>query len=350
MTAAPAWLLVTADDSTGATEAAAACADAGLDVNAVPFGVQAPVPAPAHGCVVVDLRSRHLPPDEARRRMLETTAENHRMHKIDSTLRGNWATEIATVVEGGRRVVLIPSHPLAGRVCIGGVVYVDGVPVAESELGNDPRLPVHSSRPGESLGGVELDGSAALTEWLARSRSGAAIVDARTLAEIEQLVTIALDADDVLLAGPASVVGAVAQTTTPGNSGAHLPEPRLPKPIVVVSASLHPVSRAQIAEVERAGIDVVTSSVVRGGDSEVVAAEVAERAHRLVAERHARCVILVGGDTAEAFIGDSVVRVFGSIDVGVSLGEARIRGTLLRIASKPGGFGTANTLVDLVNR
>jgi uncharacterized protein YgbK (DUF1537 family) len=272
------------------------------------------------------------------------------MHKIDSTLRGNWATEIATVVEGGRRVVLIPSHPLAGRVCIGGVVYVHGVPVAESDLGNDPRLPVHGSRPGESLGGVELDGSAALTEWLARSRSGAAIVDARTLAEIEQLVTIALDTDDVLLAGPASVVGAVAQTTSPGHSGAHLPEPRLPKPIVVVSASLHPVSRAQIAEVERAGIDVVTSSVVRGGDSEAVAAEVAERAHRLIAERNARSVILVGGDTAEAFIGDSVVRVFGSIDVGVSLGEAHIRGTVLRIASKPGGFGTANTLVDLVNR
>lgn len=350
MTAGPAWLFVTADDSTGATEAAAACADAGFDVNVAPFGVPAPAPAPTRGCVVVDLRSRHLTPDEARRRMLETTAANHRMHKIDSTLRGNWAVEIAAVVEGGRRVVLIPSHPLAGRVSVGGVVYVDGVPVAESELGNDPRLPVRSSRPSETLRGVELDGSAALTTWLARSGSGAAIVDARTLTEIEQLVTIALDAPDVLLAGPASVVGAVAKISSPGHSGAYLPEPLLLTPIVVVSASLHPVSRAQIAEVERAGIDVVTSSVIRGGDPLAVAAEVAEAAHRLVAERHARSVILVGGDTAEAFIGDSVVRVFGSIDVGVSLGEARIRGSLLRIASKPGGFGTANTLVDLVNR
>jgi uncharacterized protein YgbK (DUF1537 family) len=70
----------------------------------------------------------------------------------------------------------------------------------------------------------------------------------------------------------------------------------------------------------------------------------------LVAEVGARSVILIGGDTAEAFIGDNVVRVFGSVDVGVSLGEARIRGTSLRVASKPGGFGTANTLVDLVNR
>ncbi|MEY2417124.1 MAG: hypothetical protein QOH53_2458, partial [Ilumatobacteraceae bacterium] len=33
-------LMVTADDSTGATEAGAACADAGLTVQVVPFGVE----------------------------------------------------------------------------------------------------------------------------------------------------------------------------------------------------------------------------------------------------------------------------------------------------------------------
>ncbi len=349
MSAGQASLVVTADDSTGATEAGAACADAGFDVDVVPFGVPSPAGTP-RGCLVVDLRSRHLTPGEARRRMQATTVGTHRMHKIDSTLRGNWAEEISAVAEGGRKVVLIPSHPLAGRICDGGVVYVDGVPVADSELGDDPRLPVRSSRPSETLDGVELSGPAALTGWLARSSTGVAIVDARTLTEIDELVKIALIAADVLLAGPASVVGAVAKLSSPERSGAHLPEPLLPEPILVVCASLHPVSRVQIAKVGQAGVEVVTSSVVRGADSELVAAEVAERAHRLVAERGTRSVILVGGDTAEAFIGDNVVRVFGSIDVGVSLGDARIRGNLLRIASKPGGFGTANTLVDLVNR
>ena len=38
------------------------------------------------------------------------------VHKIDSTLRGNWAAELAAVVASGRRVVLIPSHPPLGRV------------------------------------------------------------------------------------------------------------------------------------------------------------------------------------------------------------------------------------------
>ena len=57
-------------------------------------------------------------------------------------------------------------------------MYVNGVPVAESEMGNDPRLPVRSSRPSESLAGAELAGPDALAEWLATSRTGVAIVDA----------------------------------------------------------------------------------------------------------------------------------------------------------------------------
>jgi uncharacterized protein YgbK (DUF1537 family) len=343
-------LMVTADDSTGATEAGAACADAGLTVLVVPFGVVADAELSTDGCVVVDLRSRHVAAAEARRRITATTTPAHRVHKIDSTLRGNWAVELAALVELGRRVVLIPSHPLAGRICTGGVVYVNGVRVADSELGNDPRLPVRSSRPSDSLPGTELTGPEVLDAWLRQSDPGVAIVDATTLADIDQLVAMALGAADVVVSGPASVVGAVASIRSPGDSAASLPDPLLPTPVVVVCASLHPVSRAQIAAVAAAGIDVVTSSDIRDADPEAIAGEVAERAHQLVAARRARSVILVGGDTAEAFIGDSVVRVFGSIDVGVSLGDAEVRGTLLRVASKPGGFGTANTLVDLVTR
>ena len=129
-----------------------------------------------------------------------------------------------------------------------------------------------------------------------------------------------------------------------------LPEPLLPGPIVVVCASLHPISRVQIANVATMGIDVATSSEIRVEDPGRVAIEVAERAHHLVADRGASSVVLIGGDTAEAFLGDAVVRVFGSIDVGVGVSEAVVRGRRLRIASKPGGFGTANTLVDLVRR
>lgn len=345
-----ATLLVTADDSTGAMEAGAGCADAGLTVDVVPIGVASSLRSPECNCVVVDLRSRHASSDVARQRITGTTTVAHRAHKIDSTLRGNWSAELAALVDAGRRVVLIPSHPRAGRTCAGGVVYVYGVPVAESELGNDPRLPVISSRPSETLPGIELSGPEALARWLKTSTTGLAIVDATTLEEIDHLAAIALAADGVVLAGPASVVEAVARIWAPIGASVELPDPPLPGPIVVVCASLHPASRAQIAKVVETGVEVVTSSAERGRPSEVIAAEVAERAHLIVASHQARTVILVGGDTAEAFIGDSVVRVFGSIDAGISLGDAVVRGTRLRLAGKPGGFGTANTLVDLVTR
>ena len=104
-------------------------------------------PRRAAECVVVDLRSRHVPPLEARRRAIALASDVRQVHKIDSTLRGNWAAELSAFVEIGRRVVLIPSHPPLGRVCVGGVVLVDGVPVAETEHGNDPRMPVRTSRP-----------------------------------------------------------------------------------------------------------------------------------------------------------------------------------------------------------
>jgi uncharacterized protein YgbK (DUF1537 family) len=343
-------LLVTADDSTGAMEAGAGCADAGLTVDVVPIGVASTVRPSECNCVVIDLRSRHASSDEARRRIVETTTVAHRVHKIDSTLRGNWSAELAALVAAGRRVVLIPSHPRAGRICAGGVVYVNGVPVADSEIANDPRLPVYSSRPSETLPGIELAGPDALTAWLMSSSSGVAIVDAATLDDIDCLAAIALDADGVVLAGPASVVEAVARIWAPIGASVELPDPLLPGPIVVVCASLHPVSRVQIAKVAGTGVEVVTSSEERGQASEDIAIEVAERAHQIVARRQAHSVILVGGDTAEAFIGDNVVRVFGSIDAGISLGDAEVRGTKLRLAGKPGGFGSANTLVDLVTR
>jgi uncharacterized protein YgbK (DUF1537 family) len=337
-------LVVTADDSTGATEAGAACADAGWTVEVVPYSAT----SSSAECVVVDLRSRHVPSVEARRRTVAVLPSVRHVHKIDSTLRGNWAAELAAIVELGRRVVLIPSHPPLGRICVGGVVLVDGAPVEETEHANDPRMPVLSGRPSDSLTGTELADADALAEWIAASAAKVAIVDARTLDDIDQLVAVALNAEDVVIAGSASVVGAVARACSPRNTAPQLPDPLLPAPVVAVCASLHPASRQQMAALAAAGVDVVMSPEIRGGDAEAIAFEVAGRAHRLVGELGARSVILVGGDTAAAFIGDVPVAVLGSIGVGISLGEARFGTRWLRLGSKPGGFGTPNTLVDLV--
>ena len=138
-------MLVTADDSTGATEAGAACADVGLHVYVIPIGATPAAAVPHDSCVVIDLRSRHETAAEARRRITATTTDAHRVHKIDSTLRGNWAAEASALVDSGRRVVMIPSHPLVGRVCAGGVVYVNGVPVRSAVALADGRRGMRSA-------------------------------------------------------------------------------------------------------------------------------------------------------------------------------------------------------------
>jgi uncharacterized protein YgbK (DUF1537 family) len=236
------------------------------------------------------------------------------------------------------------------------VVLVDGVPVSETEHGNDPRMPVRTSRPRDvltaiALASAELRDAESLADWIAGSDQAVAIVDAATLADIDQLVAVALDAVDLVIAGPASVVGAVARACAP-REPSPLPYPLLPAPVVAVCASLHSASRAQMAALAASGLDVeiVMSPDDRAGDAEAIAIEVAGRAHRLVGELRASSVILVGGDTAAAFIGDAAVAVYGSVGVGISLGDVTVGKRRLRLACKPGGFGTTNTLVDLVTR
>ena len=64
----------------------------------------------------------------------------------------------------------------------------------------------------------------------------------------------ALSHDDVVIAGSASVVGAVARACVDELVGPHLPDPLLPAPVLAVCASLHPASRAQMAALADAGV------------------------------------------------------------------------------------------------
>ena len=92
--------MVVADDRTGALATAGACADVGFEALVVPYEHDS---APGAECVVIDLESRHLSTGAAaaRARAVDPGA----VHKIDSSLRGNWAHElVARRGEGGPHV------------------------------------------------------------------------------------------------------------------------------------------------------------------------------------------------------------------------------------------------------
>ncbi|PVZ15978.1 4-hydroxythreonine-4-phosphate dehydrogenase [Pseudomonas sp. URIL14HWK12:I9] len=127
-------LLILADDLTGAADCAVGFA--GRARCAVALKAHEPLPAGAD-VVALDLDTRRMPPEAA-------ALEHHRVlavpghdsyglyKKIDSTLRGNYAAEIAALSERGLALIA-PAYPALGRTTRQGVQWLDGAPVHQSE-------------------------------------------------------------------------------------------------------------------------------------------------------------------------------------------------------------------------
>ena len=66
--------------------------------------------------------------------------------KTDSGLRGNIGKELeaALLASGEQYLTFIPALPAMDRITVGGVHYVEGVPIHESVFGRDPFEPVVS--------------------------------------------------------------------------------------------------------------------------------------------------------------------------------------------------------------
>src|SRR5215212_3402647 len=138
---------IISDDLTGAADTGVQFARAGYR-TAVAFR-DAPIP-PAEDlhAVALDTDSRAMPAGFAAKRVLEAghTVRDARLvyKKLDSTLRGPVAAELAATLEatGRDRAVVAPAFPAAGRTTVDGVQLVRGLPVHETEARNDPRTPV----------------------------------------------------------------------------------------------------------------------------------------------------------------------------------------------------------------
>lgn len=358
-------LLVAADDRTGALETAATLADR----LGAPVAVTAWPSMPAGPVAVVDLGSRHASPHDARSRVCDLPEWGRVAHKLDSTLRGNWPDELAAYADR-RPVLLVPALPEQGRTCVGGVVYQHGRPVHEGDAGTDVRRRVTSSRPAELLRAagvhrvVELADLGKTIAWLA-DPVGVAVADAVSAEDIAGVVAAWSDGRvDVVLAGTAAVIGAVA----PGH-GRSVRPPVTDGPILVVCGSVHPVARAQLAEAERVGLPIATiadhitasrlqdagvlvlaTEIPVGDVDEPVAVAAATGLARGVADLRRDvslgALVVLGGDTAAAVFGDAAVSVQGTIAPGTAW--SLVDAFDMPVVTRSGGFGGERSLVDLV--
>src|SRR5918994_2700989 len=139
-------IAVIADDLTGAGDAGVQLVHAGY--RTAVFFRESGVLADDLDAVAFDTDSRAMPAGFAAKRVLEAAraAREARIvyKKLDSTLRGNVAAELAAALGGSGRkhIVFAPAFPAAGRTTVGGTQRVHGVPVDETEMANDPHTPV----------------------------------------------------------------------------------------------------------------------------------------------------------------------------------------------------------------
>ena len=325
--------MVAADDRTGAFEVAALFA-------AVVGPVRVTVGVAPEGSGVVDLGSRGLATEDAAARaaLVDSAPSTWTAHKIDSTLRGNWAAELlARATVSGRRVVVVPGWPDLGRTCVGGVVKVHGEAIG-SLLDHMPDARLVADEVG-------------LREWLADDGE-VAVCDVPDTAAMLALASVVADAG-VMIAGPAGPLGA--------SFAAHFahfahfarfdpaPMPTIDGPILVICGSAHAASHEQIERLtaSRPDINILSAPDAEGPLHARVAHALAEQALARAAQARPSTIVILGGDTAAAFLGDEPRVVGGTVAVGMPWShDAQGRGPL--VITKAGGFGGSDALVELL--
>lgn len=244
-------VLVIADDFTGANDAGSGLAQAGARVHVL-FSSETPLDSAAADVWVISTDSRAVSAAEAEART-EAVVRQHQafiargwlFKKIDSTLRGNIGAEVraALAASGKKRALIVPAVPRLGRVTRRGEVWVNGVPLTETEYASDPKTPVISARVLTQMGiaGVEIDLAALRSDRFAAllaEQQGAVVIDAESESDIALILAAAAQLEETpLLVGAAGLSDAL---------GAQLAA-RHPAPVLAVIGSMSASAQQQIA-------------------------------------------------------------------------------------------------------
>jgi uncharacterized protein YgbK (DUF1537 family) len=385
-------IAVIADDLTGAADAGVQLVHAGY--RTAVFFRESEVFADDLDAVSFDTDSRNVPAGFAAKRVLEAahTAREARIvyKKLDSTLRGNVAAELAAALGGAGRdlAVVAPAFPAAGRTTVGGIQRVHGVPVDETEMAIDPHTPVREAHVPNlladafsSVGVLSIEDLADHERVrLALEENECVVADADRDTDLEALVRAVPDPARVLWAGSAGLalaLGSVYPGPCAGDTG--LQRARV-HPVLVVVGSLSGVAREQVrrlvgeygevdvtVEVGGAGAlertaaaardalggrecAVVHSPEERGASSESVLGSLAEMVALLSERGLFEGLVLTGGATAVGVarrLGASGIRLQGEVETGVPMGTL-IGPRPYPLVTKAGGFGGPDTLVGAV--
>lgn len=337
-----------------------------------------PAHLPEAEVVVINTASRACTAEEAYTRVRQATVQLADAgaaiiyKKIDSTLRGPLGAELDAVLDacGLERAVVCPAFPATGRTLRDGVLYVDGVPLAQSAIARDPVTPVQESHLPTLLARTARRPVIQWPRLSALPGAGMIVVDALDDDDLIAIAQAAIAAPQpLLLAGSAGLARpfAAALAHADGKSGAHGAAGRDESgpataagrmPVLVVCGSLHPLARAQVRALQAhlaSDLFVLlatpeTPAALR--HPQEAAQTLAQHALAFLQAQPATAVVVTGGDTLAsllAALGAAGVDLERALAPGIALGRvAGGRWAGLRLASKAGGFGDDNALASVV--
>lgn len=390
--------VVIADDLTGALDTGVQFSNRGLSVGVITDHKSLQRDLRSFDVLVVDTESRHLPPDKAAQIVSEAGRAGHALgaklcyKKVDSTLRGNIGAELTALLDGGfgHELMFIPAFPELGRTVQDGMLLLDGKPIGETEMKDDPINPMGESE----IKAIIAQQSAVPVETLAKPHSlppsgkGPAIYlfDSASRADLQEICEHLASQDRLrLTAGSAGFAGALADYLAPALPPGEIPKCRLP--LLVVSGSLNPVSRRQAEYAADCGFEHISISPEYLVSSERCAVQMLDRLVQTVSNRlnQGRNVIVETGATRledgggltpvlgrlvkdiidgsvpltlVLFGGDTAIGVLNALQVSVVIPQLELApGTALsrtvsdvygmQIITKAGGFGSEDLLVQI---
>lgn len=399
-------LVVIADDLTGAADTSVQFCPflkrVWLFPGDIPARVKHPAKAEAWG---IHTDSRSLPPHQAYLRNKAVASNILEKEpaliykKVDSCMRGNVGVEVQALLEilGKPCAFIAPAYPEMGRITLGGIHMVHGVPVAQSEMGRDPLNPVRSSKMEElagdsgripaahlDLGFVESPEEKLLGRVAELVSKGVRHIsfDALEMKHLRKIAQAALKAG-ALAVGSAGLAAALAQVrfAAKGACPAKLSIAGLKRQLFVVGSKSEK-ARAQtnfllaepaVHHVTVPSIDLPSSEkpwkpplAISSGclilapqvpqgtkpDPRQITQALAAAARQITECWSPQALFLTGGETAQAVLerlGIRRIRLLGELHRGVVVGKAQgaLRQGLL-VLTKAGAFGDEQVMVSVL--
>jgi len=383
-------VLIVADDLTGAMDSAGPFAEVGVETWVVAAPMQCDPATIARARVVsVNTDSRHLPAAQAATRVREVVGRfgagdfDVIVKKVDSTLRGNVVAETLALLEasGRQRAVIAPAFPAQGRTVKGGVVHVNGVPLAQTAFARDalspPPLAPLQQVFAEARSGMGVAVSGAAGDFGSQSNIRIWIADGATDADLAATVSAVKGRfGELLLGGSAGITKPLARACF-GATGSQAALDGLTGTIVFAVGSRAVQSAEQVESLmQEPGtrmlrapngrlsskdfpaarnlvLKATTDDAGEEGDAQQVAAEMARNAIDAVRRTHAQALVATGGDTAIAILtvtGNPALQVLGDLMPGIPYARIRVDGEPLWLVTKAGGFGRRDTFCQIAHR